>query len=491
VISLRPLLLAAAVFGLASSEPGDESASSVGSARWPLQSCRLPGLDEEAWCGRFPVFEDRAAGRGRKIELNVAVLKATGALRGPDAVVPLAGGPGAAVVADAAGTAALLKDLRASRDILLVDGRGTGGSHPLNCPYQTARLGAAQQLETFLPPDGVRECLTALEGVADPRFYTTPYQADDLDELRQALGYSSLDLVGTSYGTRSALVYMRQHPDHVRTAVLWGLAPTDLHLPESFARDAQDAFDGWVAECRDEPPCREAFPDPAADLRAVLARLEQGPVTVSVAGAGGAPPRDFVLSRNGFVQTLRYMLYLPESALRIPLLLRQAARGDWAALAKTADTLGSSFLGGTADGLYLSVTCSEDVPFVDDAASRRQNAGTFLGDFRLDRQKDSCRSWPRGALPEGYGDPVRSKAPALLFSGERDPVTPPRRAEGALPFLSRGRHIVIADGGHDIQGLQGVECADALIARFIEAGSAEGLDTSCLAGMRRPPFALR
>ena len=477
--------LSAALLSAGPSDPRPRATAS----RLVLSPCRLPGLDAEALCGRLRVPEDRLAKQGRQIEINVAVLKATGSAPQPDPVVPLAGGPGAAVVSDAAGTSQWLKDLRAARDILLVDGRGTGGSHPLLCPYQQAELGAEQQLETFLPPEGVRECRAALEHQADLRFYTTPHQVADLEAVREALGYPGLNLVGTSYGTRTALVYMRQYPERARSAVLWGVAPTDLRLPESFARDAQTAFDGWVAECLADQACREAFPDPARDLRTVLARLGQGPVIVEVTSRSGGK-RNFALSKNGFIQTLRYMLYLPDSALRIPLSLRLAASGDFGPLAQTAVTLGSGFLGGLAEGLYLSVTCSEDVPFLDEAASRRGNAGTFLGDFRLERQQEACGLWPRGALPPGYGDPVSSSVPSLLFSGERDPVTPPTRGEAAVRHLARGRHIVIADGGHDVLGLDGVDCLDQLMTTFIVAGTAEGLDTSCLAGVRRQPFPL-
>lgn len=484
------LLLCATLFpAVLGAGPVDGRAPAKARPALALSPCRLPGLDEDALCGRLWVPENRRADEGRWIDINVAVLKATGATRLPDPVVPLAGGPGGAVVSEAANSASQFKDLRVSRDILLVDGRGTGGSHALLCPYQKAELGAEQQLEAFLPPAGVRECRTYLERIADPRFYTTPDQVDDLEKVREALGYPQLNLVGVSYGTRTALVYMRRYPARVRTAVLWGVAPPDMRLPESFARDAQNALDGWLAECHGEEACRQAFPDSAADLRTVLARLDRGSVRVALPNPQGGQ-REFALTRNGFIQTLRYMLYVPAAAVRIPLYLRLAADGDFGPLAETALSLGTSFLGGSAEGLYLSVTCSEDVPFVDEAASRRSNAGTFLGDFRLERQKEACGLWPRGTLPRGYAAPVRSAVPTLIVTGERDPVTPPARGEAVLRHLSRGRHLVVPDGGHDLEGLEGVACLDGLATTFVEAGAVEGLDTSCLAGLRRPPFPL-
>lgn len=117
-------------------------------------------------------------------------------------------------------------------------------------------------------------------------------------------------------------------------------------------------------------------------------------------------------------------------------------------------------------------------------------AGTFLGDFRIRRQKAACEGWPVRDLGPDPQAPVVSDVPALLISGERDPATPPSYGEQAARTLKRARRVVIPDGSHYLEGMQGGDCVHGLIATFVEAGTAERLDTACVARMRRPDFEL-
>ena len=72
---------------------------------------------------------------------------------------------------------------------------------------------------------------------------------DDLDDVRAFLGYDKINIYGGSYGTRAGLVYLRQHGDHVRAAILDGVAPTNMRLPLFFPRDVQRALDLLIADC--------------------------------------------------------------------------------------------------------------------------------------------------------------------------------------------------------------------------------------------------
>ncbi len=101
---------------------------------------------------------------------------------------------------------------------------------------------------------------------------------DDLDDVREHLGYDQINLYGGSYGTRAALVYLRQHEPHVRTVVLDGVAPTDMRLPLFFARDAQRALDRLVADCAADSVCSKKFPDLGPRIVALLhAAVESSP----------------------------------------------------------------------------------------------------------------------------------------------------------------------------------------------------------------------
>lgn len=455
--------------------------------RLVLPTCTLPGVAGEARCGTYEVPENRNAPQGRKVSLRVVVLPATGAQRAPDPVVFFAGGPGESAAEGAAGIAQTHADLRARRDVVLVDLRGTGGSSPLACPGLSGERGVQGFLDEFLPAAAVRECRAAI-GDRDLSQYRTAVAVDDVAEVLTALGYEKVNAIGGSYGTRSALELARRHPKRVRTLALVGLVPPDSRSPVTFARDAQDALDGTLKECAAEPACAKAFPHARDELAAVLARLEKEPVTVTTRDPESGEPRELRLTRHGFAQTVRYMLYVPSAALQIPLYVHAAAAGDFRPMGGTAAMfarLGTSM----SDGYYLSVTCAEDVPFIGEAEVATSATGTFLDDFRIRAQRAACREWRVPPVAAAAVEPVRVEVPALLLSGERDPVTPARWGEEVARTLPNAVHVVVPDGGHGFEGLRGADCVDRLFDQLIERGVARGLDTSCVAAIERPPFA--
>jgi hypothetical protein len=142
-----------------------------------------------------------------------------------------------------------------------------------------------------------------------------------------------------------------------------------------------------------------------------------------------------------------------------------------------------------SDGLFLSVTCAEDVPFYTPEEAKAAAQGTFLGDFRTRAQKAACAEWPRGSLPSGYGEPVRSTVPVLLLSGERDPVTPAVFGAEVARALPNSLHLVVPAGAHGSEGLEGGgDCLERLTLEVIRNASVKGLDTSCVAKLHAPPF---
>ena len=212
-----------------------------------LEDCRVDGVSVPARCGALTVFEDRATGAGRTIDLKIVVIPAVSGSPEPDTLFFLAGGPGQAATDLADTVLVRLAEVRRSRDIVFVDQRGTGGSGRMSCAlFETSpdeeASGESLQLDAF-PLDDLRDCLAEVESATDPRHYTTPVAMDDLDDVRAALGYETINLYGGSYGTRAGLIYMRRHPERVRTAVLDGLAPVSMRLPSSMNADAQRALD--------------------------------------------------------------------------------------------------------------------------------------------------------------------------------------------------------------------------------------------------------
>ncbi|HKV11504.1 MAG TPA: alpha/beta hydrolase [Thermoanaerobaculia bacterium] len=456
-----------------------------------LGACTVPGLPPDAKCGTYEVWENRAAKSGRKIPLLVVVIPALGPDPLPDPFVYFAGGPGDSSVSGGGFLAQVYKDLRQRRDIFLVDFRGTGGSAPLNCQELQGITGVQGFLENFLPADRVKACGERLGKERDLTQYTSDNTIDDIDEVRAALGYEKVNLFGVSAGSRLVQIYLRRHPDRVRTATLWGVVPTDELGPFSMARSAQDSLDGLIAECAADAGCRAAFPKLKDDVAAVFARVDREPVVVSLTDPETGKPAEIRLSHNAVAQTLRYMMYVSSSAALLPLNVHLAAQGDWKPMAETARFFGG-VMGSTADGYYLALTCAEDLPWIDEAKIPEAVRGTFLGEFRIRKQQAACAGWPTARLGREFLTPVQTDVPVLLISGERDPVTPPSNAEAVAHHFKTSRHVVVPDGGHSFEGISGVECVDQLITSFVQAGRLDGLDTaSCVAGTKRPEFALK
>ena len=284
-------------------------------------------------------------------------------------------------------------------------------------------------------------------------------------------------------------VFLSRHPEQVRSIVLEGVDPTDERMPIHVARHAQQALDGLFAECAGDPACHGAFPNLEADFAAALARVTAAPVTVEISHPATGKPEPVRLTRAGFAQTVRYMLYVPSTALTIPAYVHAAAAGDFRPLAETAFSFASN-LTQLSDGFYLSATCPEDVAFVDRAEVPAAVAGTFLGDFRARQQLAACAEWPARKLPRSVLEPVRSPVPALVVSGERDPATPAANGERVASHLPNSLHLVVADGAHSTEGMPGAECLFDLMTDFIEAGTVRGLDSSCVARITRAPFLL-
>jgi pimeloyl-ACP methyl ester carboxylesterase len=456
-----------------------------------LAPCDIPGVKEKAKCGTYTVWENRETKAGRRIGLYVVVLPATGSPREPDAITYLAGGPGDAATKSASYFAQLFAGLRQHRDVLLVDQRGTGQSHPLECDLYPGK-DAQTALGAFYPAERVRECRASLAKIADLGMYTSAPAMDDLDEIRGALGYRSLDLYGGSYGTRAAQVFLQRHPDHARVAVMAGIVPTFKPMPLHFPRYAQHAIDQVFADCAAEASCRAAFPDLPDELRAIIARTAAKPVPVDIVNPKTGEPVHVLLSRDLVGEALRYLMYDSASALYIPVLVHQAAGGDFGPLAEFALGTRQQLVNGLGQGLYLSVTCAEDLPFIDPAEAAREAANTFLGDYRYRQQRAACDAWTRGPIPAHLREPVRAKTPALLISGTWDPVTPAGDATEVASTLPNSVSLLIPTGGHDYEGIPGAEeCVAAMISRFVERGSTAGLDTSCVAGLKHPPFPLK
>lgn len=234
------VLLTAAACGPSGPTPSSPAiaVSARPAARERLTPCAIEGVAEPLLCGTYAVWENRATRQGRKIDLHIVVVPSLAKDPALDPLFTFAGGPGDAASNGAAGWARD-REIRAQRDIVMVDQRGTGSSHRLDCKVPRDPGDVQAYFEPSLPAAEVKRCRAELDAIADLTQYTTSVAADDLDEVRAWLGYDKINLQGGSYGTRAAQVYLRRHGDHVRTATLIGVAGMEQYLPLFHARDGK------------------------------------------------------------------------------------------------------------------------------------------------------------------------------------------------------------------------------------------------------------
>src|SRR5262249_14955483 len=155
------------------------------------------------------------------------------------------------------------------------------------------------------------------------RLYTTAIAMDDVDEVRAWLGYSQVDLMGGSYGTRAAQVYLRRHPGVVRTVVLDGVAPVDETIPLHHAYAGTRATKLLLAECAADAACHAAFPNVAQELDAVMERIDHG-VKVRIPDPRNGGTLEVTPSRGLVAEGLRFLSYGTGGARQLPLTVHRA-----------------------------------------------------------------------------------------------------------------------------------------------------------------------
>ena len=443
----------------------------------PLEPCRTPDGNVEGLCGTVSVWENRESKHGRRLALKVMVLPALQA-GAPDAFFPLAGGPGQSAI-DTYPATGFTNAIRKDRDVVLLDQRGTGGSAPLKCDLRDM-TNAQQVLGEEIPAERLRACREQLGQTADLTQYTTSIFADDLDEVRAALGYEKIDVFGASYGTRAALVYLRQHGSHVRTLGLEGVVSPGYRMPLSFSRALQTSIDQIIARCADAAPCHESYPDLRKEFDELLVRLDKEPVKADV--RVGASMQTVTISKGLFVSTLRPSLYVPEIISIFPVMIHRAYQGDWTVYTTVALQMRTAIDKAINRDMSISAVCADDMPGTTEEMISKETAGTYLGDYQVRQYQNYCKEWPQGRAPADFHAAIHSDVPALLISGALDPATSLEVSQETARDLSKSQTVVLANGTHGT----GSTCIDGIIAKFV--ATAAKVDASCTDDMKLAPF---
>ena len=387
-------------------------------------------------------------------------------------VFALAGGPGQAGTAFFGWLPGLFSEVHATRDIVLVDQRGTGGSRALVLPPMPDTGGRSPADVEAALRAWSENWLASIE--ADPRQYTSTLAADDLDAVRQSLGYDLIDLYGPSYGATLAQYYIRQHPEHVRVAIMDGGTPVDVPVLERMAASSQAALQLLLARCAQDRRCHAVLPRLSSEWRRLVTGLERGIVT-DVTDADTGQPGVATLEEIG--PGIHAALKDSTTAARLPLALHLANDGRWADAVRT---LPQSAGGGEVLAMSEIIMCSEGWARFDAAEVRRLGHGSFLLPAELAQaaaRARLCRALPPGVVPPDDPEPVVTDLPILWLAGDGDPQDPPANLS-AIPLQQPNARIVVMPAQQHTVGHSG--CAPQVIAAFVDAATTKGLDTTCI-----------
>jgi len=397
------------------------------------------GAETQAELGRLAVPLHRPPD-GRTLELAFLRLPSTAERPGPPLVF-LAGGPGGSGIDAAAGPLfPLFQRLRQVADVIALDPRGVGLSrprplcratwrYPLDRPSQPSELLATARERS-------RGCAATL---ARAGFDLTAYQAeagaDDLEDLRRALGAERLDLWGFSFGTQLALVTLRRHPGSVRRVILGGVEGPG----QVFSLPAEvDALLGRLAERLGEPQLM-------ARLRAVRDRLAARPATVELDDPIAKRRRSITVGAFDLQLMAAQAMHGREALRALAADIAAMADGDFTSLARYALRRRNAWLG---SAVPYAFKCAVGVNQDRLQAIREQRTSSLLGqavDFPF---PDICDAWELEALPPDFRRPVASPAPVLMISGTLDGRTSLSAAAAVARGLPGAVALVIEGAGH-------------------------------------------
>jgi pimeloyl-ACP methyl ester carboxylesterase len=436
-----------------------------------------------AQCATLDVPLDPAASDGPTIALAVARIPALTATPALEPLVLINGGPGGSGIDLYIQSRAAFEPTRRDRDIILIDQRGTGRSRAgLECtlPEDLDLDTAGRELLEAV----ANRCLAELS--ADPRFFTTSVAVGDLERLRVALGVAQWNLYGVSYGTRVAQHYLRRYPERVRAVVLDGVVPAELVLGLDTAGNAQAALERIFARCAQDSACSARFGELAASFADLRERFAVGAVAVELGDAtSGIETR--ALAEPELQAVVRLMSYSAPTIALLPLVIDEAAKGNYAPLAAHADIVIESLAESLSFPMHNAVACTEDRPFFT-AEGLVPAPSAYLGASIVDALVGICSTWPVGVRDDDLALPIESDRPVLLLSGELDPATPPEYAERVIGTgLSNARHLVAPGQGH---GIAQVGCVPRLIGEFLATPIPSVLAAECLEDDVPTPFFL-
>ena len=402
----------------------------------------------ESEFGALLVPENRSDPQSNLIELAFVRFKSTAKTPGPP-IVYLAGGPGGSGIGTATGARfPLFMALREIGDVIAFDQRGTGYSKPnLGC-YETVSipLDVAPSREAGIKElrAKARDCIFYWHDIqrVDLTAYNTNESADDLEDLRAALGVKQISLWSISYGTHLAFATMRRHPQSIYRAILAGTEGPDhtYKLPSNIQKHLEDL----AAVIKADPQIGKDIPDFLGLMKSVFDRLDAQPETVEITDPRTKQKVKVIV--NKFV--LQYIIGNNIGTTvteRFPALIYRASKGDFTNPAQV-------WLNESRRGIGSAMSYMMDCASGQTAARREQVAreakGTLLEDIFNWPFPDICEEWKAPDLGDAFRSPLRSDVPVLFISGTLDARTPVSNAEEYRKGFANSTHMIIEGAVH-------------------------------------------
>lgn len=458
------------------------AAASPAAPAFEESPCDVPNSADVAprlRCGTVRVPRNYAHPESGTFALSVVIAKSAQQPALPDPVIYISGGPGEPLTVYAAFQAQ--HPYAAQRDLILVDQRGTGRSEPDLCRDLNRRL-----LDDSIAvlADGTEDAAVRLRATysscrdeavrrgIDLADFGTRTTAEDIDQVRQALGIKRWNVYGESYGTTVAMTLMALHPDTLRSVVLDSVYPPDpMPLQSSIVDAARAAF---VAACAQDNTCAAATPDLAGLYQDTLRLLAQKPLNVAVPPRMQMPNDSVRITASLFKEIATRLLYYPTYYPTLPAFIRRVHDGETQGVASLLVALKAA--ASTQNiGAHVAVECRDRPHYRE---PRPNGAG--ISDDPLNH--GVCRDWaelgPQPLIPQG------TSVPTLVLGGQFDPAAGPALGRDVAERIGPAAHwIEFAGIGHNVRHFSA--CGARIVFDFI-GNPDKAPDVACTS--RMPPI---
>ena len=408
----------------------------------------IRGEKTAAEFGTLLVPEKRSNPQSNLIELAFVRFKSTAPNPGPP-IIYLAGGPGGSGIEAARGSRfPLFMAFREIADVIAFDQRGTGHSKPnLGCYDRMALpLDVAPSREMALKElrANAKSCSSYWRDIqrVDLTGYNSNESADDLEDLRKALGVPKISLWGISYGTHLTFAALRRHPQSISRAILAGIEGPD-HTYKSPA-NIQQHLEDLSALVKADPQIGKDIPDLLGLMKSVFDQLDAQPQTVEITDPRTKQKVRIIV--NKFV-----MQYIVGNNIgttvtaNFPAFFYRASKGDFTNPAQVWFNI-------SRQGIGSAMTFMMDCASGQTAARReliaREAKDTLLEDLSNFPFPGVCEEWNAQDLGDEFRSPLKSNVPVLFISGTLDARTPVSNAEEYLKGFTNGTHLIIDGAVH-------------------------------------------